>query len=121
MLFRSSSIRGGLGTTRCLSRARSIDWHHFSHAYPFEQTYQKALACFGPATYNLCNRLIVCQNFYQYVFETFENKRRKVMQLSRFPRLHFAHLPTPLEPMERRSEEHTSELQSRGHLVCRLL
>src|SRR5690625_6083247 len=24
-------------------------------------------------------------------------------------------------PYERRSEEHTSELQSRGHLVCRLL
>src|SRR5207253_9998051 len=24
-------------------------------------------------------------------------------------------------PMSRRSEEHTSELQSRGHLVCRLL
>src|SRR5207253_5882639 len=24
-------------------------------------------------------------------------------------------------PSERRSEEHTSELQSRGHLVCRLL
>src|SRR5690625_109118 len=24
-------------------------------------------------------------------------------------------------PKERRSEEHTSELQSRGHLVCRLL
>lgn len=27
------------------------------------------------------------------------------MQLSRFPRLHFAHLPTPLEPMHRLSEE----------------
>lgn len=26
------------------------------------------------------------------------------MQLSRFPRLHFAHLPTPLEPMERLSK-----------------
>ena len=26
------------------------------------------------------------------------------MHLSRFPRLHFAHLPTPLEPMERLSE-----------------
>src|SRR5690625_6563726 len=25
------------------------------------------------------------------------------------------------KPLERRSEEHTSELQSRGHLVCRLL
>src|SRR5256884_5482020 len=27
----------------------------------------------------------------------------------------------PLEPCESRSEEHTSELQSRLHLVCRLL
>src|SRR5215510_10170503 len=25
------------------------------------------------------------------------------------------------DPVDRRSEEHTSELQSRGHLVCRLL
>src|SRR5690554_7421165 len=40
-----------------------------------------------------------------------------------------AHLPFPLEdgpayrrgPIEARSEEHTSELQSRPHLVCRLL
>src|SRR5207253_8549829 len=32
------------------------------------------------------------------------------------------HPPTSgLIPVEARSEEHTSELQSRGHLVCRLL
>src|SRR5437660_10243253 len=29
--------------------------------------------------------------------------------------------PRPSPPPPRRSEEHTSELQSRGHLVCRLL
>src|SRR5690625_6096341 len=29
--------------------------------------------------------------------------------------------PAMLEVVEERSEEHTSELQSRGHLVCRLL
>src|SRR5690625_7803259 len=29
--------------------------------------------------------------------------------------------PVPERSDERRSEEHTSELQSRGHLVCRLL
>src|SRR5690625_3695048 len=29
--------------------------------------------------------------------------------------------PSPLPVVARRSEEHTSELQSRGHLVCRLL
>src|SRR3989442_8790383 len=28
---------------------------------------------------------------------------------------------TPLQTIEKRSEEHTSELQSRPHLVCRLL
>src|SRR5207253_8893873 len=27
----------------------------------------------------------------------------------------------PADPFNERSEEHTSELQSRGHLVCRLL
>src|SRR5690625_5466550 len=27
----------------------------------------------------------------------------------------------PVDPIRARSEEHTSELQSRGHLVCRLL
>src|SRR5690625_6770467 len=29
--------------------------------------------------------------------------------------------PASLTPLPQRSEEHTSELQSRGHLVCRLL
>src|SRR5690625_6158414 len=32
-----------------------------------------------------------------------------------------AALRDPKTPQEDRSEEHTSELQSRGHLVCRLL
>src|SRR2546422_1679160 len=32
-----------------------------------------------------------------------------------------AQLPTPPEEDSQRSEEHTSELQSRLHLVCRLL
>src|SRR5437870_11205453 len=30
-------------------------------------------------------------------------------------------LPAGFAPLPERSEEHTSELQSRGHLVCRLL
>src|SRR5437660_4080191 len=33
----------------------------------------------------------------------------------------FTLLPAPQQGEELRSEEHTSELQSRGHLVCRLL
>src|SRR5687768_17891606 len=37
-------------------------------------------------------------------------------------RVPLAHLPLEVEPhLDRRSEEHTSELQSRLHLVCRLL
>src|SRR5690625_3275902 len=32
-----------------------------------------------------------------------------------------ARLAEPLQRLQARSEEHTSELQSRGHLVCRLL
>src|SRR5690625_6541533 len=32
-----------------------------------------------------------------------------------------ARVPRRPGPLDRRSEEHTSELQSRGHLVCRLL
>src|SRR6266508_6014882 len=45
----------------------------------------------------------------------------------RGPRVHIreaAHAKAPHAPLpllRRRSEEHTSELQSRGHLVCRLL
>src|SRR6266508_5285385 len=35
-------------------------------------------------------------------------------------RTQHGHWPAP-SPATRRSEEHTSELQSRGHLVCRLL
>src|SRR5690625_1517311 len=41
----------------------------------------------------------------------------------RFPELSFTSMPEPeVYPLGQvRSEEHTSELQSRGHLVCRLL
>src|SRR5690625_2334903 len=35
--------------------------------------------------------------------------------------LRHQHAGEPLRPSVKRSEEHTSELQSRGHLVCRLL
>src|SRR2546422_8583126 len=41
---------------------------------------------------------------------------------ARGARLRVPHLSPPLRgPGDRRSEEHTSELQSRLHLVCRLL
>src|SRR5690625_6745969 len=35
--------------------------------------------------------------------------------------IHFADVPPSQAKYVMRSEEHTSELQSRGHLVCRLL
>src|SRR5215510_15814691 len=44
--------------------------------------------------------------------------------LFRSPACFMRRLPTVIaapSPQRRRSEEHTSELQSRGHLVCRLL
>src|SRR5690625_7129059 len=44
-------------------------------------------------------------------------KKSKMSEKAKSP------LPPPMPPIppESRSEEHTSELQSRGHLVCRLL
>src|SRR5690554_7222994 len=43
------------------------------------------------------------------------SRRRRLMSLP------MAEAATSLSRMARRSEEHTSELQSRPHLVCRLL
>src|SRR5207253_11235444 len=37
------------------------------------------------------------------------------------PNLELGHGWSAADRLQRRSEEHTSELQSRGHLVCRLL
>src|SRR5690625_3688594 len=39
----------------------------------------------------------------------------------RMNNLELIHAPLGAKIAEKRSEEHTSELQSRGHLVCRLL
>src|SRR5437870_10577024 len=39
----------------------------------------------------------------------------------RMPRMDGYEVCRRIKAMPRRSEEHTSELQSRGHLVCRLL
>src|SRR5258708_29868870 len=53
-----------------------------------------------------------------------EYARAKQPHLRR-PRLSRVPRPSPLEPvavlLDKRSEEHTSELQSPDHLVCRLL
>src|SRR5690625_6442800 len=41
--------------------------------------------------------------------------------MSSFPRPYVLYLAALFHEIKLRSEEHTSELQSRGHLVCRLL
>ena len=51
-----------------------------------------------PSDYNLCNSLLIFIS---------NPGKRWIIQIAR--------------TAKRRSEEHTSELQSRGHLVCRLL
>src|SRR5690625_4816577 len=52
-------------------------------------------------------------------------KERRLQQPGRDPRIRVRRSPRNLAPPASRgcsrSEEHTSELQSRGHLVCRLL
>src|SRR5207253_11045749 len=51
------------------------------------------------------------------------NSRRRVMivYLQKFSAIRLQFVQALLQILSRRSEEHTSELQSRGHLVCRLL
>src|SRR5690625_6112118 len=72
---------------------------------PIKMKQYKTTACKTCPVYDLCTRA--------------KNKRGRVIE-----RLVYAHL---LEKNKQRmkeyyrSEEHTSELQSRGHLVCRLL
>src|SRR5690625_6172541 len=69
---------------------------------------------------------------YPRALHSFPTRRSSDLSRSgtrNFPKTHPSSLPpsamTPMRkqqmPFRWRSEEHTSELQSRGHLVCRLL
>src|SRR3712207_7229738 len=49
------------------------------------------------------------------------SKIRERLGLDQLEALNVGAAPTPREVIEFRSEEHTSELQSRQYLVCRLL
>src|SRR5690625_5781892 len=49
--------------------------------------------------------------FLKYISDAFEARHAELL----------AEDPRAAEDKDERSEEHTSELQSRGHLVCRLL
>src|SRR5437660_7238245 len=52
---------------------------------------------------------------------SFPTRRSSDLRLDLGVRPHRARQLADARRLERRSEEHTSELQSRGHLVCRLL
>src|SRR5690625_2029696 len=54
---------------------------------------------------------------YLYKWSQSLPKPRAVVMIS----AHWENAPVAISASEARSEEHTSELQSRGHLVCRLL
>src|SRR5690625_7008728 len=58
--------------------------------------------------------VLVFENDHSVVIDPSEERLR-----TEFEDVEVLHLP--LHSIVRRSEEHTSELQSRGHLVCRLL
>src|SRR5690349_25132729 len=52
---------------------------------------------------------------------TLHRETRRRIAFFRHPRIRAVEPRTPATPRESRSEEHTSELQSRRDLVCRLL
>src|SRR5690625_5570664 len=52
---------------------------------------------------------------------TSANKQQRVSSSAQKPGRSTSSLPSRYGSFTQRSEEHTSELQSRGHLVCRLL
>src|SRR3712207_8742420 len=55
------------------------------------------------------------------IVEDKELDRQQLQNLLQDPRLLIETAADGIEALERRSEEHTSELQSRQYLVCRLL
>src|SRR3712207_6918949 len=61
----------------------------------------------------------VCYEFYRYFFP---ETKLQVKNFNLIAKIHEVHFQFVLEQVnEVRSEEHTSELQSRQYLVCRLL
>src|SRR5690625_7876288 len=55
------------------------------------------------------------------IVEATKVKEELIIKFIKQKRLRTSQFPQLAYPCEMRSEEHTSELQSRGHLVCRLL
>src|SRR5690625_3479208 len=59
----------------------------------------------------------ICETLDDYVIG--QEKAKKSLSVAVYN--HYKRINSPKNPDDVRSEEHTSELQSRGHLVCRLL
>src|SRR2546429_7084399 len=58
---------------------------------------------------------------YTTLFRSREKESKQLPKVAVFAYILVDHLASQGQPIEDRSEEHTSELQSRLHLVCRLL
>src|SRR5690625_6751464 len=84
-------------------------------ALKYDHNHNDALELFNEA-------LIKCSEHGMDLYEDFalQHKGKCLLELNRIEEA-FVCFERALEIREMRSEEHTSELQSRGHLVCRLL
>src|SRR5690625_6678511 len=83
-------------------------------AYEFLKTYRHTYILLGSALFSII-ALVSGQFLVEKVF-TFQTTVAVLINF--FGGIYFIYL---LIKEHRRSEEHTSELQSRGHIVCRLL
>src|SRR5690625_5493249 len=87
-----------------------------STLFPYTTLFRSAVqAALAGVTSDLGNR--------RSAFKTRQAIQAERLQLPLFPTTTIGSFPQTddIRRTRRRSEEHTSELQSRGHLVCRLL
>src|SRR5690625_5427018 len=88
--------------------AKGLQWKDIAEKVGASKEWVTA-ACLGQMTLTEAQATTVAQ-----IFDLSDSERKWLMQVP-----YKGSLPTEI-PTDR-SEEHTSELQSRGHLVCRLL
>src|SRR5690554_7632461 len=101
-------IKGLLANKDQYSKAEEIIKHHFSHINSFTED---LFTIHEEKTILAQGELLSTALFQLYLEEV-------SIHSCLLPALEFMRIDKDLEP---RSEEHTSELQSRPHLVCRLL
>src|SRR5439155_26054534 len=92
--------------------AYGFSWHGRTHAVELEFVHGRPAAVTVDAGARLALADAVCSG--AVVAARIETRRRQA-------RYHLDGAHVYLWTADERSEEHTSELQSRGHLVCRLL